>query len=229
MKKLGIIKVWLGRKTDKFLMTHTIIIFLIPVTLLTLTPGVDTMLVIRNTTRGGWWDGTTTSLGICTGLFFHAVISAVGISVLILQSALAFSLLKLAGAAYLILLGVISLKNAVKSETYNASIPKTKTDTLFNARRSFTEGLFCNILNPKAIVFYMAFLPQFIDPLKPALFQTFFLAGLHFIIAMVWQTMLASMINRAKAVLERKIIKKILNAATGIVMILFGGNLLIDN
>ena len=75
----------------------------------------------------------------------------------------------------------------------------------------------------------MAFLPQFIDPLKPALFQTFFLAGLHFIIAMTWQVLLASMISRAKALLEKKIIKKSLNAITGIVMMFFGAGLLIDN
>ncbi|MCD4741540.1 MAG: LysE family translocator [Desulfobacteraceae bacterium] len=210
-------------------MTNNIIIFLIPITLLTLTPGVDTMLVIRNTTRGGWWDGATTSLGICSGLFFHAVISAIGISVLILQSALAFSLLKIVGAAYLFFLGAISLKSALKNDSGYANQIKTKPGNIFNARRSFTEGLFCNILNPKAIVFYMAFLPQFIDPSKPALLQTFFLAGLHFIIAMIWQVLLASMINRAKAVLEKNFIKKSLNAITGIVMMIFGAGLLIDN
>ncbi|MCK5312444.1 MAG: LysE family translocator, partial [Desulfobacteraceae bacterium] len=189
-----------------------ILIFLIPITLLTLTPGVDTMLVIRNTTRGGWWDGTTTSLGICSGLFFHAIISSVGISVLILQSAWAFSLLKIAGAAYLFFLGAVSLKNAAGNNYNLSNNGKTRTDNSFIAGRSFKEGLFCNILNPKAIVFYMAFLPQFIDPLRPAFSQTFFLAGLHFIIAMIWQVLLASMINRAKALLDKKIIKKSLNA-----------------
>ncbi|MCK5099623.1 MAG: LysE family translocator [Desulfobacteraceae bacterium] len=210
-------------------MVNNIIIFLIPVTLLTLTPGVDTMLVIRNTTRGGFWDGATTSLGICSGLFFHAIISAVGISVLILQSTMAFSFLKIAGATYLIFLGTISLKDAIKGNYNLSDKATTKTPDEFIAKRSFKEGLFCNILNPKAIVFYMAFLPQFIDPLKPALFQTFFLAGLHFIIAMVWQVLLASMISRAKALLEKKIIKKSLNAITGIVMIFFGAGLIIDN
>jgi threonine/homoserine/homoserine lactone efflux protein len=209
-------------------MTNNIIYFLIPITLLTLTPGVDTMLVIRNTTRGGFWDGTITSFGICSGLFFHAIISAVGISVLILQSAFAFNFLKIAGAAYLIFLGTISLKDAIKGNHNLSDKTATKKPDNFIPKRSFKEGLFCNILNPKAIVFYMAFLPQFIDPLKPALFQTFFLAGLHFIIAMIWQVLLASMISRAKALLEKKIIKKSLNAITGIVMMFFGAGLLID-
>ena len=75
----------------------------------------------------------------------------------------------------------------------------------------------------------MAFLPQFIDPLKPALYQTFILTGLHFIIAMIWQVLLASMINRAKSLLDKKIIKKGLGAVTGIVMMIFGAGLLIDH
>jgi threonine/homoserine/homoserine lactone efflux protein len=208
---------------------NNIIVFLIPITLLTLTPGVDTMLVIRNTTRGGWWDGSFTSLGICTGLFFHAVISAVGISVLILQSAGAFSLLKIAGAAYLVLLGTISLKNAVKDNCDYSDEILTKTDKNFIAGRSFKEGLFCNILNPKAIIFYMAFIPQFIDPSKPALLQTLVLAGLHFIIAMIWQVLLASLINSAKVMLENRRIKRSLDVITGIVMMIFGAGLLIDD
>ena len=210
-------------------MINNIFIFLIPITLLTISPGVDTMLVIRNTTRGGWWDGSTTSLGICSGLFVHAVISAVGISVLILQSVWAFSLLKIAGAGYLILLGTISLKDVIKGNYSYSNKNLPKIDNNFIAMRSFKEGLLCNILNPKAIVFYMAFLPQFIDPAKSALYQTFILTGLHFIIAMFWQIFLASMINRAKVLLEIKIIKKSLDLITGLVMIFFGGALLINN
>ncbi|MCP3900189.1 MAG: LysE family translocator [Desulfobacteraceae bacterium] len=208
---------------------NSIIVFLIPITLLTITPGVDTMLIIRNTTRGGLRDGSATSLGICSGLFFHAIISAVGISVLILQSAWAFSLLKIAGAAYLFLLGTINLKSAIKGNyNYSGKISLTM-DNNFIAKRSFKEGLFCNILNPKAIVFYMAFIPQFIDPSKPAFFQTFVLAGLHFIIAMIWQVLLASMINQAKTLLKNKLIKKSLDIITGVVMMIFGAGLLIDD
>ncbi len=208
---------------------NNLIVFLIPITLLTITPGVDTMLVIRNTTRGGLRDGSLTSLGICSGLFFHAVISAVGISVLILQSAWAFNFLKIAGAAYLVLLGTISLKSAIKNNYNLCGKILSNIDSNFIAKRSFKEGLFCNILNPKAIVFYMAFIPQFIDPSKPALFQTIILAGLHFIVAMTWQVLLASMINRAKVLLANKLIKKSLDVVTGAVMIFFGGALLIDN
>ena len=75
---------------------QTFVTCLIAVTLLTLTPGVDTMLVIRNSARGGWLDGAVSSLGICSGLFVHAAVSALGISIILLQTAWAFTALKLA-------------------------------------------------------------------------------------------------------------------------------------
>jgi threonine/homoserine/homoserine lactone efflux protein len=92
--------------------------YLIAITLLTITPGVDTMLVIRNTARGGWRDGAVSSLGICSALFLHATISAVGISVILLQAAWAFSLLKMAGAGYLIWLGLSSWLKILKQEKF---------------------------------------------------------------------------------------------------------------
>ena len=92
---------------------QTLITCLIAVTLLTLTPGVDTMLIIRNSARGGWLDGAVSSLGICSGLFVHATVSALGISIILLHTAWAFSALKFAGAAYLIWLGLCSWKRAV--------------------------------------------------------------------------------------------------------------------
>ena len=92
--------------------------YLIAITLLTLTPGVDTMLVIRNSARGGWRDGAVSSLGICSGLFIHATISAVGISVILLQAAWAYSALKLAGAGYLVWLGYCSWRKVIKKGTF---------------------------------------------------------------------------------------------------------------
>ncbi|MDZ7685995.1 MAG: LysE family translocator [Gammaproteobacteria bacterium] len=153
-------------------------IFLISITLLTISPGVDTVLVIRNATRGGVADGLVTTVAICTGLFVHATVSAVGISVILLESAFLFGLLKLAGAAYLIWLGVVSVGQALKGggslEIGGAA------GSAFIPLRSIREGFLSNVLNPKPIVFYMAFLPQFIDPDKSALEQSLLLALIHF-------------------------------------------------
>jgi len=196
--------------------------YLIAITLLTLTPGVDTMLIIRNTARGGWRDGAVSSLGICSGLFVHAAISAVGISVILLQAAWAFSALKLIGAGYLIWLGFISWRKIIRQETFQVAKGETGTADKFLVKRSLREGFLSNILNPKTAVFYMAFLPQFINPAQSALVQSLFLAGLHFIIAMIWQCSLALMVKQFKGWLQRPRVSQVFDGVTGTVMIALG-------
>lgn len=231
--------------------------YLVAITLLTLTPGVDTFMVVRNSSRGGWRDGVVTSVGICSGLFVHAVISAVGISVILLQTAWAFSALKLAGAGYLIWLGGVSWKEAVvgrrdfidapatagmhidiSSETEGYGNDRTtkppippgdrlkrdvgKSPVILNRARSFREGFLSNVLNPKAVVFYMAFLPQFINPAGNALIQSLALAGGHFIIAMIWQAILAVAVDRAGRKFQTSRGSRILSGVTGSVLIALG-------
>lgn len=196
--------------------------YLIAITLLTITPGVDTMLVIRNTARGGWRDGATSSFGICSGLFIHATISAVGISVILLQAAWAFSALKLLGAAYLVWLGISSWRKVIKQEPFTIENGNARTGGTFLMSRSLREGFLSNVLNPKTAVFYMAFLPQFINPAQSALLQSLFLAGLHFIIAMIWQCLLALMVKQMKGWLQRPRVSQVFDGITGTVMIGLG-------
>ena len=196
--------------------------YLIAITLLTITPGVDTMLVIRNTARGGWRDGAVSSLGICSGLFLHATVSAVGISMILLQAAWAFSALKLAGAGYLIWLGFCSWRKIIRRETFKIANGENRAADEFRLGRSLREGLLSNVLNPKTAIFYMAFLPQFINPAQSALTQSLFLAGLHFIIAMIWQCFLALMVKQFKGWLQRPRVSQIFDGVTGTVMIALG-------
>ena len=209
-------------------MENQIWTYLIAITLLTVTPGMDTMLIIRNTTRGGWKDGAVSSLGICSGLFVHAIISAVGISLILLQSAWAFGALKLAGAGYLVWLGLVTLHRAMDKGKIHTPLTRDNRVHIFSVRRSLVEGFLSNILNPKAIVFYMAFLPQFIDPSGSAIRQSLFLAGLHFAIAMVWQCLLASLVDQAKNLLKRPEVHRVLDGLTGSVFMLFGIRLALD-
>ncbi|GAJ76099.1 LOW QUALITY PROTEIN: putative threonine efflux protein [Vibrio sp. JCM 18905] len=173
--------------------------FIIAITILTLTPGLDTALVIRNTSRAGLKDGCTTSLGICFGLFVHAFFSAVGISAILAQSAELFQIVKMIGAAYLIWLGLSSLK-AMSSK--NGLSVTEQVHEVFNGKRSFREGFLSNVLNPKTAVFYLAFLPQFVNPEGSPLLQSMMMASVHFIIAMVWQCGLAGALNSAKSLLK---------------------------
>lgn len=208
--------------------THTIITCLIAVTLLTITPGLDTMLIIRNSGRGGWRDGAASSLGICSGLFVHATVSALGISLILLKTAWAFNTLKFAGAAYLIWLGVTSWKHAIHSPQCMLPDNPHSSGNDFNLRRSLREGFLSNVLNPKTVIFYMAFLPQFIDPSESPLLQSLFVAGLHFCVAMVWQCLLASMVDRARNWLQNPGVNRIFHGLTGSIMMMIGFKLVFE-
>lgn len=198
--------------------------YTLAISLLTLTPGVDTLLVVRNTARGGLKDGLTSSLGICSGLFIHASLSAVGISLILVQTAWAFSALKWAGAVYLIWLGLSSLRQAVKTGETVVSAP-VRPVTDFSARRSLREGLLSNVLNPKTALFYMAFLPQFIDPAGSAFAQSLGLAAIHFVIAMVWQSAMAVFVARTRRWEVRAGWKRLLNGLSGTLFIGLGARL----
>ncbi|CEP36668.1 MULTISPECIES: LysE family translocator [Halomonadaceae] len=195
--------------------------FLVAITLLTISPGVDTLLVIRNTARGGIRDGVTTSLAICCGLFVHATISALGISLILLQSAWAFHMLKLVGAGYLIWLGITSLLAARKGQPLPVNGVLEGTSAV-SRWQPVKEGFLSNVLNPKTVVFYMAFLPQFIAPGEPALLKSLWLAGVHFIIANIWQIGVVLMVGSAGKWLASARFAQTLNAATGAVLVVFG-------
>ncbi len=207
---------------------HMMISFLIAITVLSMTPGLDTMLVIRNTARGGFWDGLTSSFGICSGLFVHATVSAVGISVILLQTAWAFTALKTVGACYIIWLGIGSFKNMLQSGETVAESKSSLPASSFYPGRSLREGLLSNVLNPKPVIFYMAFLPQFINPQYSTLLQSLTLAGCHFIIAMIWQTFLALLVSRAKRQVYNPIAGRIFNGLTGAVLVSLGLKLVLD-
>jgi threonine/homoserine/homoserine lactone efflux protein len=195
------------------------ITFFIAITLLTMTPGADTMIVIRNTIRGGMKDGWASSLGICLGLYVHATLSAVGISAILFYSQTAFYILKIIGAIYLIWLGFNNLKSFYSNDKLN----DIKTlHVNFSFSRSITEGFLSNVLNPKTIVFYMAFLPQFISTTHSALIQSLILASFHFIIAIIWQGIIIYTINKANSFIMRPNIKKTLDFISGAVMIGLG-------
>jgi len=200
-------------------MPNSLLTFAIAITLLTMTPGVDTMMILRNTLRGGAKDGVVSSLGICSGLFVHAFLSAVGISAILLYSTAAFTVLKIIGALYLIWLGFVNLKSFWHSSKQQNINPPKKA---FSFIRSFREGFMSNVLNPKTIVFYMAFLPQFISHEHSALAQSMMLASFHFIIATIWQGIIIYTICSANVFITKASVRRTLDAISGTIMIALG-------
>ncbi|MEZ9704460.1 LysE family translocator [Vibrio breoganii] len=200
--------------------------FIAAMTLLTITPGLDTVLVIRNTSRGGKWDGYATSLGICLGLYLHATWSAIGVAAIISQSPDLFNGIKIVGAAYLIYLGVSGARSlrrgvgALHIDSSEKGVPRYI---------SLREGFLSNVLNPKTAVFYLAFLPQFIDQNGNLWLQSMFLASIHFVIAMMWQCGLASMLDKAKALLANGKTNYRLQMCTCVVLVALGAQLMVSS
>jgi len=161
--------------------------FVIAAALLTMSPGPDTLLVLRNTLRGGRAEGLRTTLGITFGLVVHATLSALGLSLILVQSATAFELVKLAGAGYLIWLGAQSL---LRRHTRVTTVAPT------GPTRPFREGFLTNVLNPKVAVFYLAFLPQFHAP-------PFLLAAIHMVMGLVWLSIVSAAVIVTSPVVER--------------------------
>lgn len=185
--------------------------------LVTLTPGADTMLVVRSALLRGRRAGLLTTLGIGTGLFLHATLSALGLSVILVRSARAFEVVKLAGAAYLVFLGVQALRSAARGAPAGAPPEGRAT-----ARRAYVEGLLTNVLNPKVAVFYLAFLPQFIGPGDAVLARSLLLAGIHFVEGLVWLSLVTLFVARIRGVLARPRVARALESVTGLVFIGFG-------
>ncbi len=185
--------------------------------LVTVTPGSDTMLVIRSALVRGRRAGLLTVLGVCAGVFVHATASALGLSAVLVRSARAFDLVKTAGAVYLVFLGIQAIRSALRADPTAA-----RPVALLDARRAFVEGLLNNVLNPKVAVFYLAFLPQFIAAGDPVLPRSILLAGIHFAEAAVWLTLVASFVARVRGALGRPRVRRALEGVTGLVLIGFG-------
>ncbi len=198
--------------------------------LFTLLPGADTMLVVRGVLARGALTGLLTTLGICTGLFIHATLSALGLSLILLRSATAFEAMKLAGALYLAFLGIQSLWNALRKRPGAlAQLPAAAVapDTTLQWR-ALLDGLLCNVLNPKVAIFYLAFLPQFIAPGDPALVKSLLLAGIHFVLGVAWLSLVSLALGRLRPLFTRPRIQRGLEATTGAILVGFGARLALE-
>ena len=197
---------------------------------LTITPGADTMLVLRSVLARGQRAGLLASLGICSGLLVHATFSALGLSLIIVQSATAFEVIKLAGAAYLIFLGSQSLWHGLgkRAEATSEPAQTNMAAPQKSTRQALFEGLLSNVLNPKVSVFYLAFLPQFIQPGDPVLAKTVLLAGLHLGMGLIWLGLVTLLAAQVRIWLIQPQVQRRIEALAGAVLILFGARLALE-
>ncbi len=144
--------------------------------LLALSPGPDNLFVMTQAAQQGRKAGLLVTLGLCTGLLFHTAAVTFGLAALFKASATAFTVLKFTGAGYLLYLAVLSLRTGAETG------PLAAADHLGSAVL-YRRGIIMNITNPKVSIFFLAFLPQFVDPSKGHLSAQFLLLGGVFMIA----------------------------------------------
>ncbi|MEG5262833.1 LysE family translocator [Pseudomonas sp. JDS28PS106] len=187
-------------------------------TLLTLTPGLDTALVLRTATVEGRQQALRAAMGINAGCLIWGAAVAFGLGALIAVSELAFSVLKYCGAAYLCWLGANMLLRPRTS--LGAAQAEGKPDSNW-----FVKGMTGNILNPKIGIFYVSFLPQFIPQGEPLVAWTFSLVAIHVLIGMLWSITLITATRPLAGVLRREKVITWMDRTTGMIFVLFAARL----
>ena len=181
-------------------------------TLLIVTPGPDTALVVRNALRSGPRAASLTALGVAAGSAVWAFASVLGLAVILEASVVAFTLLKLAGAAYLCYLGLRSL--LARSA---AGVTPART----SHRAAFAQGAFNNLLNPKAAVIFVAVMPQFIESGDPPARFALMLAGYEAIM-LAWLNLYAIVVGRVGRTAAAARVRRVFDRAVGVVLITLG-------
>lgn len=192
--------------------------------LITVTPGIDTALVTRNVVARGRWAGIETSLGTSSGLCVHAMAVALGVSTILLYSATLFTALKLAGAVYLGVLGVIAVRGAWRGSTPKEAprpLPPTRLD-LTRLASPYFQGLFTDLTNPKAVLFFLTFLPQFLSTSGNVVVTALALAVIPVALNLVWLGMYSFVLGHVAPLLRRPAIQRIQEGLLGAVFIGFG-------
>src|SRR3954464_214251 len=173
---------------------HELWLFILSGLLLNVTPGPDTAYIVGRSIQLGWRGGAAAATGISAGCLVHVFGAAMGLSALLMASSAAFTVLKWAGAAYLLFTGVQMLLSRSRPLAEAASLAGSET----SLARVFWQGALTNVLNPKVALFFIAFLPQFVAEEAPHKGLAFLLLGLIFIFdATLWCLGVAAFAARA--------------------------------
>lgn len=214
-------------RTQRDVMDVRFLAFVAVSALLILAPGPDMALVARNALRSGWPIAAATAWGVATGILGWAIAAVLGVATLLAESAAFFTLVKMAGAVYLIYLGVRSLQNGLVRPHHDdsADVPRVAAMPL---RLAFQQGLLGNLLNPKAAVIFVTVVPQFIrhgdTPLRLGL------------MVLVFELLLVSWLNLYGYVLSRVgqsrtgvRLRRRLQTVSGVVLMSFGVRLALES
>jgi RhtB (resistance to homoserine/threonine) family protein len=182
-------------------------------------PGPDFAIVVRQSVASGVRSGMAAAIGVGAGVFVWAVSAAIGVAALLAASALAFTVVKVVGAAYLLYLGVRALQSAARRT--DSTEPDSEAGRPEAVWTAFRQGLITNVLNPKAAAFFVALMPQFVGD-GSAYGATLLLAGVAGATAIGWFCVLANLVGALRRVLARPRVRRAIDAVTGTALVALG-------
>lgn len=199
----------------------TLLAFLSVALAIVVSPGPDTLLILRNTLNSGTRTGMATVAGVQLGLIGHTALAALGLSVVIASSPRLFGLVALAGGGYLGWLGLQSFRGGLmRIDTAGRTV---------GAGAALRDAMLTNLLNPKVILLFLALMPGFVDPARAATPQLVMLALALLAINIVWQVPVALAAEAARRQLSRPMVQRWINRLTGAILTGFGVLLIWDH
>ncbi|MDZ7280251.1 LysE family translocator [Pantoea eucrina] len=196
----------------------SLLAYTLAATLLTLTPGLDTALILRTAAVEGGIKAFRAALGINVGCFIWGAVVAFGLGALLAVSELAYNVLKMCGAAYLLWLGMQLLLRP-RQQFSVTQVKARATDNWF------LRGMMGNVLNPKVGIFYVSFLPQFIPTGYAPMQWTFLLVAIHVLLGTLWSLTLITATRYASGVLKKPVVVKWMDRLTGCLFLVFAAKL----
>ncbi len=185
------------------------------------TPGQDTALTVRNSLTAGRGGGIATAFGVATGQLIWAIATSLGVAAALATSETVFSAIKLAGAGFLMFLGLQSLHAACrpsKRPSTNGVAPASR----LSPRKGFLQGVISNLGNPKMAAFFASLLPQFIPQGETAFFASAVLGLIFCSMTFLWLTTYAVFVEKARALLRKTNVRRTLEGITGLTMLALG-------
>ena len=208
-------------------LAQSVIAFTLMALVVTLTPGLDMVLVLRQSLRGRRSVAFATAMGICVGALLWGVAAAAGLAALFVASQAAYNVLRFAGVAYLLWLGWGYLRSAWRGDGLGEIAEVAAEDVGWGA--AFAKGLLTDLLNPKMAVFYLTLLPLFLPVgYNPVLVGTL-LAGIHALMAMAWFTVVILSSHALKRFLTHGRGARVVDGVAGTAMLAFGIGLTLEH
>lgn len=205
---------------------HEILMFTAVALMIVMVPGVDSLLVLKNTMVHGKKAGYFTMMGIIFALCIWTVLAVFGLATIVSKSMLLFNIIKYGGAAYLVWLGIQSWRSKAQyiefQEQEIAATTIASNESKNSTFNCMTQGITTDLLNPKTLLLYVTLMPQFIDPSENVNMQLVLLAFILVILSIIWLTIVILIIHVIRKWFMKPTVQAAFNKTTGVVLILIG-------